>query len=55
MKALLRGAVSVVAGMAAAFVLALVVEVGSAVVHPFPADFRGTQQEVCDHVAKYPH
>jgi hypothetical protein len=46
-----------------AFVLALVaslgliigVEILSNVVHPFPSDFKGTQEEICIHVEKYPN
>jgi hypothetical protein len=42
------------AGMATAFLLLIAVELFSAIVHPFPTDFGGTQEEVCQHVARYP-
>ena len=42
------------AGMLVAFLLLIGVEMLSAIVHPFPADFGGTTEEVCQHVARYP-
>jgi hypothetical protein len=44
----------VIAGMLVALVLVIAVELASAVVHPLPADFGGTQEEMCAHVARYP-
>jgi predicted MFS family arabinose efflux permease len=41
-------------GLLIAFVLVIAVELASAVVHPFPPDFKGTQEEMCAHVARYP-
>ena len=32
----------------------IAVELFSAVVHPFPAGFGGTKEEVCQHVERYP-
>ena len=55
MKALLRNVFSVVAGMVLAVVLAIVVELFSAVVHPVPSGFTGSMDEMCQHVARYPH
>ena len=36
------------------FVLLIGVEMYSAVVHPFPEDFSGTTEAICQHVEKYP-
>jgi hypothetical protein len=41
------------AGMVTAFLLLISVEMFSAIVHPFPAEFGGTQEEMCQHVARY--
>jgi hypothetical protein len=41
-------------GLFVAFVLIVGVEGFSAVVHPFPEDFGGTEEEVCRHVERYP-
>lgn len=46
--------VGMVVGTAVAFALVVAVELLSAVVHPFPEDFGGTQEEVCAHVERYP-
>jgi hypothetical protein len=46
---------AVVAGMALAFVLVVAVELFSSVVHPVPPEFSGTFEEMCQHVARYPH
>lgn len=51
MKCALRTPLAVVAGMALAFVLVMLLEGFSAVVHPFPADFDGN---VPEHVRRYP-
>ena len=45
----------IVVGMALAFVLVIGVEWFSSIVHPFPAEFKGTMDEMCQHVARYPH
>jgi hypothetical protein len=45
----------VVAGMALAFVMVIAVELFGAVVHPVPPGFTGTMDEMCQHVARYPH
>ncbi len=42
-------------GLALALVLVIVVELFSTVVHPFPPDFNNTMDEMCQHVARYPH
>jgi hypothetical protein len=44
----------ILAGMLVVFLLLVAVEMLSAVAHPFPADFGGTEEEVCQHVARYP-
>lgn len=46
---------AIAAGMLIAFVLVVAVEFFSAIVHPLPADFKGTMDEMCQHVARYPH
>ena len=51
----LRTLLGVVAGMALAFALLIATESFSAVVHPFPKEFTGTMDEMCQHVARYPH
>ncbi len=53
-KALLRTLAGTVLGLVVAFVLIVVVEGFSAVVHPLPKDFGGTMEEVCRHVERYP-
>jgi hypothetical protein len=55
MKAALRSVAAVVAGLLVLFALLVAVELFSAVVHPFPADFGGSKDEMCQHVARYPH
>src|SRR5271166_6875648 len=55
MKTALRTLLAVVAGMALALVLVIAVELFSAVVHPVPPGFTGTMDEMCQHVARYPH
>lgn len=40
-------------GMLVAFALVVGVELFSSVVHPLPADFGGTEEEMCQHVASY--
>jgi hypothetical protein len=52
MKLGIRTLFAVVAGMALAFALVIAVELFSAVVHPFPADFDGN---IPEHVRRYPH
>lgn len=54
MSAVLRTVVAMVVGLAIALALVIAVEFFSAVVHPFPAGFRGTQEEMCRHVENYP-
>ena len=55
MKNAMRTGLGVVAGIGLAFILVIAVEAFSAVVHPIPADFRGTMDEMCQHVARYPN
>lgn len=55
MKTALLTMVAVVAGLALALVLVIAVELFSAVVHPVPPGFTGTMDEMCQHVARYPH
>jgi hypothetical protein len=46
---------AIIAGMLVALILLVAVELFSAVVHPVPPDFGGTMEEMCEHVARYPH
>lgn len=55
MKAVLRVAGAIFAGIAVSLVLIIMVEMFSAVVHPVPPDFHGSQEEMCAHVANYPY
>lgn len=55
MATVLRAAGGIIAGVLTAFVLIVAVELFGAVVHPVPRDFGGTQEEMCEHVARYPH
>lgn len=52
---LLRSVGAITAAIAVTFVLLIAVELFSSVVHPFPPDFQGTTEEICEHVARYPH
>lgn len=54
MKTAFRTVAAFLAGLLLAFVLVIAVEAFSAVVHPFPEDFQGTQEEICRHVERYP-
>jgi MFS family permease len=45
---------SIIAGFALALVLVIALELFSNVVHPLPADFAGTADEMCRHVERYP-
>lgn len=51
---LLRSFAAVLAGWGVAVILLVGVELFSAAVHPFPADFANTHEEICAHVAIYP-
>ena len=55
MKTTIRTILAVIAGMALALVLVIAVEILSSIVHPVPPDFKETMEEMCQHVAKYPH
>jgi hypothetical protein len=55
MAAALRGIAAIIAGMIVAFIFVVAVELFGAVVHPVPPGFRGTMEEMCLHVARYPH
>lgn len=52
---LIRAILATLAGLGAALILVIAVELVSAVVHPTPPGFTGTQEEMCAHVARYPH
>jgi hypothetical protein len=54
MAMFLRTMSAIIAGMIVALVLVVAVELISAVVHPVPPDFKGTKEEMCLHVARYP-
>ena len=54
MKTAFRTFAAIFAGLLLAFILVVAVEAFSAVVHPLPEDFGGTQEELCEHVERYP-
>ncbi len=54
MKVVLRSFAAVLAGLLVLFILVVAVELFSAVVHPLPEDFGGTNEEMCQHVERYP-
>jgi hypothetical protein len=54
MATLLRSTLAIVCGLALAMILIVGVEVGSSVLHPFPSEFKGTPEEICRHVERYP-
>lgn len=51
---LLRNLTAFIAGLVLTFILLIGVELLSNVVHPLPGEFKGTQEEICQHVANYP-
>jgi hypothetical protein len=55
MAAALRGIAAIIAGIIVALIFVVAVEWFSAVIHPIPAGFSGTMEEMCLHVARYPH
>jgi hypothetical protein len=54
LKSALTNLAAVCLGLVVAFLLLIGVELFSAVVHPLPPGFGGTQEEMCLHVARYP-
>lgn len=54
LKTTLRTFAGILVGLLLAFLLVVAVEAFSAAVHPFPEDFGGTTQEICQHVERYP-
>lgn len=46
---------AILAAMVTSFLGLIAVEVMSAFAHPFPEGFSGTKEEMCEHVANYPH
>ncbi len=54
MSKLLRGLGGIVAALAVAIVLLIAVEIFSNVVHPVPAGFDQSMEQMCQHVANYP-
>ena len=56
MKTVLRTIAAVFAGLLVLFGLLIAVELFSAEVHPFPEAIGDmTEEEMCEHVARYPH
>ena len=53
-KTILINIASVVASLMIAIVMLALIEGISAILHPWPADFGGTAEEVRAHVARYP-
>jgi uncharacterized membrane protein len=54
MVKVIRAVLSIVAGLTLAGGLVVAIEVFSNVLYPPPPDFKGTQEEMCAHVAAYP-
>lgn len=54
MSTVLRSIGAIVAGLLLAIALVVAVELFSAVVHPLPPGFKGTDEEMCQHVERYP-
>jgi hypothetical protein len=54
MATVFRSVGAIVAGLLVAFALVIGVELFGAAVHPVPADFGGTTEEMCQHVERYP-
>ncbi len=54
MKTALRALAGIVAGLLLAFLLVVAVELFGGVVHPLPAGFSGTSEEMSRHVAAFP-
>src|SRR5262245_406002 len=54
MKAVLRVVVAVFAGLIAGFIVVVAMEMFGNVVHPVPEGFGGTQEEMCEHVRRFP-
>ena len=46
---------ALILAIANAMALLIAVELYSSVVHPFPEGFGGSMDEMCQHVARYPH
>lgn len=55
MKSVSRAFGAVLAGMVVTVILLMAVEAFSAVVHPFPEGFGGSEDEICRHVERYPN
>jgi hypothetical protein len=55
LRSILRCAGAVIAAIAVTFILVIAVEIFSAIVHPVPENFDGSVEEMCEHVARYPH
>lgn len=49
-----RSVAGIVVGLLVVFVLVVALELIGAVVHPVPADFGGTNEEMCRHVERIP-
>jgi hypothetical protein len=55
MKSALMTILGIIVGMGLALVLVIGVEWFSSIVHPLPVEFNGSMEEMCQHVARYPH
>ena len=53
-RSMARTILGVVVGLAVTLVSLIAVEGFSMLVHPFPDGFRGTHEEICLHVTRYP-
>ena len=54
MKTILQNSASVIFSLFSAILLLACIEWLGAILHPFPADFAGTREEVMEQVANYP-
>jgi hypothetical protein len=54
MRKALRVILAIATGLVVAFVLVMAVEFLSAIVHPLPPDFDGSESAMCEHVKRYP-
>jgi hypothetical protein len=55
MATVFRSIGGIVAGMLVAFLLVIGVEFFSSIVHPIPADFDGSMEQMCEHIVRYPN
>lgn len=54
MRQALRAILSIATGLVVALALVIAIEMLSAIVHPLPPGFGGSEDEMCEHVQRYP-